>query len=130
VSLQPVLQVPEQSPVQASAQVFLHSPEQLLVQPVQTLEQVPEQVVSQLPTQLVQPSAQLEVQALVHPNTQLGQIPSACAAFGLIIPRPKKAAADPASAFLEESSINLRRVTFLFSFSMIISFTLGHEKPI
>jgi hypothetical protein len=58
------------------------------------------------------------------------QQPAACTAFGLIMPRPKKAAADPANAFFEESSRNLRLVTFLFSLSMIISFTSGHEKPI
>jgi hypothetical protein len=93
---------------------------------VQLVEQPPEQLPLQLPEhEPVQPPQEAE-----QPNAQPITHPAACAAFGLIMPRPKKAAAVPARAFFDESSRNLRRVTFLFSFSMIISFTLGHEKPI
>jgi hypothetical protein len=97
--VQPAKQVPVQLPVQPKphmpVQADIHVPEQL---PVQLPEQLPEQV-----------------------NTQ----PAARTAFGLIMLKPKKAAADPVRAFFEESSRNLRRVTFLFSSPMIISFTLG-----
>jgi hypothetical protein len=130
VAVQPV-QLVSQLVSQESEQALVQEDVQLLTQAssqeceqsaVQADVQLLTQAVSQeLPQLLEQPFEQLAVQPHQHP--------AACAGFGLTIPRPKKAAADPTSAFFEESSRNLRRVTFLFSFSMIISFTLGHEKP-
>jgi hypothetical protein len=77
----------------------------------------------------VQPPEQSEQPPEQVPQ-QRGQQPAALTGFGLTMLRPKKAAAVPARALFEESSRNLRLVTFLSFFSMIISFTLSLEKLI
>jgi hypothetical protein len=104
---------------------------------VQSLQQVSSQISEQLPRQFSAHSAEQEDK---HSPEQLPEQPSqapvqshqqlaASTGCGETMPIPKKAAADPASAFFEESSRNLRRVTFSLSFSFtIISFTLGSEK--
>jgi hypothetical protein len=106
--------------------VFVQALQTSIQVPVQADEHAPAQSFEQLPEQ--EPTQPLQKPS--QPPIQKGQHPVACTDFGLIMPRPKKAAAVPASAFFEEPSRNLRRVTFLFSFSMIVSFTLDHEKSI